>query len=79
MNSNGLDEYIVDKCYSQAQSPKKTAHSYHDVHDRKRSVFAAICQQIYGSQSRESLYTGLKGLGEMIFEDYETNRKKRIK
>ena len=27
----------------------------------------------------KAFYTGLKGLGEMIFEDYETNRKKRIK
>jgi hypothetical protein len=24
MNSNGLDEYIVDKCYSQAQQAKTT-------------------------------------------------------
>jgi uncharacterized protein with von Willebrand factor type A (vWA) domain len=23
MNSNGLDEYIVDKCYSQAQQARK--------------------------------------------------------
>jgi uncharacterized protein with von Willebrand factor type A (vWA) domain len=28
---------------------------------------------------REKLFTGLQNLGEMIFEDYETNRKKRIK
>jgi len=27
----------------------------------------------------KAFYTGLKDLGEMIFEDYETNRKKRIK
>jgi uncharacterized protein with von Willebrand factor type A (vWA) domain len=26
-----------------------------------------------------AFYTGLKGLGEMIFEDYETNRKKKLK
>ena len=25
--------------------------------------------------NQEAFYTGLKGLGEMIFEDYETNRK----
>jgi hypothetical protein len=24
MNSNGLDEYIVDKCYNQAQQPEIT-------------------------------------------------------
>ena len=27
----------------------------------------------------KAFYTGLKGLGEMIFEDYEQNRRKRIK
>lgn len=27
----------------------------------------------------KAFYTGLKGLGEMIFQDYETNRKKRLK
>jgi uncharacterized protein with von Willebrand factor type A (vWA) domain len=27
----------------------------------------------------KAFYTGLSGLGEMIFEDYENNRKKRIK
>jgi uncharacterized protein with von Willebrand factor type A (vWA) domain len=27
----------------------------------------------------KAFYTGLKGLGEMIFEDYENNRKRRIK
>ena len=30
---------------------------------------------IYKGQSRKAFYTGLQGLGEMIFEDYETNRK----
>jgi uncharacterized protein with von Willebrand factor type A (vWA) domain len=32
----------------------------------------------YANQGK-AFYTGLKGLGDMIFEDYETNRKKRIK
>ena len=27
----------------------------------------------------KAFYTGLQGLGEMIFEDYEQNRKKRIR
>jgi uncharacterized protein with von Willebrand factor type A (vWA) domain len=27
----------------------------------------------------KAFYTGLKGLGEMIFKDYENNRKKRRK
>jgi uncharacterized protein with von Willebrand factor type A (vWA) domain len=27
----------------------------------------------------KAFFTGLKGLGEMIFEDYEQNRKKRLR
>lgn len=32
----------------------------------------------YANQGK-AFYTGLKGLGEMIFEDYETNRRKRVR
>ena len=38
----------------------------------------AFCVKAQDFQGK-AFYTGLKGLGEMIFEDYETNRKKRIK
>jgi hypothetical protein len=34
---------------------------------------------INSSPTKGKLFYGLKRLGEMIFEDYETNRKKRIK
>ena len=30
------------------------------------------------SNKGKAFFTGLKGLGEMIFYDYESNRKKRI-
>ena len=30
------------------------------------------------ANSGKAFFTGLKGLGEMIFEDYEKNRKKRL-
>ena len=36
-------------------------------------------QEFTRANQGKAFYTGLKGLGEMIFEDYETNRKKRIK
>ena len=31
------------------------------------------------ANSGKAFFTGLKGLGEMIFEDYEQNRKKRLR
>jgi uncharacterized protein with von Willebrand factor type A (vWA) domain len=36
-------------------------------------------EQFTRANQGKAFYTGLQGLGEMIFEDYETNRKKRIK
>ena len=36
-------------------------------------------QEFTEANQGKAFYTGLKGLGEMIFEDYETNRKKNIK
>jgi hypothetical protein len=76
MNSNGLDEYIVDKCYSQAQQTRKL-HIPITVHDRKRSVFAAICQQIYGSQSRKAFTPDWKDWVRWSL-NYETDRKREL-
>ena len=36
-------------------------------------------QEFTKANQGKAFYTGLKGLGEMIFEDYEQNRKKRLK
>jgi uncharacterized protein with von Willebrand factor type A (vWA) domain len=74
MNSNGLDEYIVDKCYNQAQQARKL-HSIttfmiaNDPYLQNLSINSL-------SPTKGKLLYGLKRLGEMIFEDYETNRKK---
>jgi uncharacterized protein with von Willebrand factor type A (vWA) domain len=38
----------------------------------------SFVEQFTKSNKGKAFYTGLKGLGEMIFHDYETNRKKRI-
>jgi hypothetical protein len=36
-------------------------------------------QHFTAANQGKAFYTGLKNLGELIFEDYETNRKKRIR
>ena len=35
-------------------------------------------QKFTEANKGKAFYTGLQNLGEMIFEDYESNRKKRI-
>ena len=78
-NSNGLDTYIVDKCYSMAQQARKLGipiTTFMIAQDRYLMQFVKAFTK---ANQGKAFYTGLKGLGEMIFEDYESNRKKRIK
>ena len=78
-NSNGLDTYIVDKCYSMAQQARKLHIPITTFMIAKDPYLTQFVQAFTQANQGKAFYTGLKGLGEMIFEDYETNRKKRIK
>lgn len=78
-NSNGLDTYIVNKCYAMAQQARKLhipVTTFMIAQDPYLKQFISAFTQ---ANQGKAFYTGLKGLGEMIFEDYETNRKKRIR
>ncbi|RDI55035.1 vWA domain-containing protein [Flavobacterium glaciei] len=79
MNSNGLDEYIVDKCYNQAQQARKLHIPITTFMIANDPYLQKFVNKFTESNQGKAFYTGLKGLGEMIFEDYETNRKKKIK
>jgi Ca-activated chloride channel homolog len=79
MNSNGLDEYIVDKCYTQAQQARKLHIPITTFMIASDPYLQKFVNHFTEANQGKAFYTGLKGLGEMIFQDYETNRKKRIK
>ena len=79
MNSNGLDEYIVDKCYSQAQQARKLHIPITTFMIANDPYLQKFVNKFTEANQGKAFYTGLKGLGEMIFEDYEANRKKRVK
>lgn len=79
MNSNGLDDYITDKCYNQAQQARRLhipITTFMIADDPYLQRFVNLFTE---ANQGKAFYTGLKGLGEMIFEDYEANRKKRIR
>lgn len=78
-NSVGLDEYIVNKCYSQASQARKLKISITTFMIAQDPYLMQFVRQFTEANQGKAFYTGLKGLGEMIFEDYETNRKKRIR
>ena len=77
-NSVGLDETIVEKCYTMARQAKKLhipITTFMIAQDPYLQQFIRTCTE---ANQGKAFFTGLKGLGEMIFEDYEKNRKKRL-
>ena len=77
-NSNGLDEMIVEKCYAVASQARKMHIAITTFMIAQDPYLQSFVEQFTKSNKGKAFYTGLKGLGEMIFHDYESNRKKRI-
>ncbi|CAN5520814.1 VWA domain-containing protein [soil metagenome] len=78
-NSNGLDPYITDKCYASARLARRLhipITTFMIASDPYLQRFVEIFTE---ANQGKAFYTGLKGLGQLIFEDYQQNRKKNIK
>ncbi|WP_138434326.1 vWA domain-containing protein [Winogradskyella algicola] len=78
-NSNGLDPYITNKCYAMAQQARRLHIPITTFMIAEDPYLMRFVREFTQANRGKAFYTGLKGLGEMIFEDYENNRKKRIK
>ncbi|NMH26909.1 vWA domain-containing protein [Flavobacterium silvaticum] len=79
MNSNGLDPYITEKCYTQAAQARKLHIPITTFMIATDPYLQRFVTNFTEANQGKAFYTGLQGLGEMIFEDYETNRKKRLR
>ena len=78
-NSNGLDKHIVEKCYTMAQQARKLHIPITTFMIAQDPYLMQFVQKFTQANQGKAFYTGIKGLGEMIFEDYETNRKKKLR
>ena len=78
-NSVGLDDYIVEKCYNMASQARKLHIPITTFMIARDPYLMQFVRHFTEANKGKALFTGLKGLGEMIFEDYEQNRKKRIR
>ena len=78
-DSNGLNPHITNKCYAMAQQARKLHIPITTFMIAQDNYLMQFVEEFTRANQGKAFYTGLKGLGEMIFEDYETNRKKRIK
>ncbi len=78
-NSVGLDDYIVEKCYNMARQARKLHIPITTFMIAKDPYLTQFVRYFTEANKGKAFFTGLKGLGEMIFEDYEQNRRKRLK
>ena len=78
-NSVGLDDFIVEKCYAMASQARKMHIPITTFMIAQDPYLMQFIREFTQANKGKAFYTGLKDLGEMIFEDYESNRRKRIK
>lgn len=79
MNSNGLDEYITEKCYTMARQARKLHIPITTFMIASDPYLQRFVNFFTEANQGKAFYTGLKGLGEMVFEDYERNRRRKIR
>jgi uncharacterized protein with von Willebrand factor type A (vWA) domain len=78
-NSVGLDDHIVEKCYNMARQARKLHIPITTFMIAEDPYLMQFIRHFTEANKGKAFFTGLKGLGEMIFEDYESNRRKRLK
>ena len=77
-NSNGLDDMIVSKCLNKAAQARKLKIPITTFMIAQDPYLRKFVELFTAQNQGKAFLTGLDGLGEMIFEDYEKNRIKRI-
>lgn len=78
-NSNGLDPHIVDKCLNKAKEARKLGIPITTFMIAQDPYLQTFVEKFTEANQGKAFYTGLKGLGQMIFEDYEKNKKRNIR
>jgi Ca-activated chloride channel family protein len=77
-NSVGLDDFITDKCYNKAKQARQNGISITTFMIASDTYLQKFIKKFTKANRGKAFFTGLDGLGDMIFEDYEQNRKKRL-
>ncbi|KFC20369.1 vWA domain-containing protein [Chryseobacterium sp. FH1] len=78
MNSVGLDEMIVSQCLNKAAQARKLKIPITTFMIAQDPYLRKFVNAFTAQNKGKAFLTGLSGLGQMIFEDYEKNRIKRI-
>jgi Ca-activated chloride channel family protein len=78
-NSFGLDEYIVGQCLRMAGEARRLRIPITTFMIARDAWLQEFVRQFAEANQGKALFTGLNGLGQFVFEDYERNRKKNIR
>jgi uncharacterized protein with von Willebrand factor type A (vWA) domain len=77
-NSFGLDRKIVNRCLTLAAACKRNHIPITTFMVASDPYLMEFVKEFSEANGGKALYSGLNGLGEYIFEDYEKNRRKKI-
>lgn len=78
-NSWGLDPRIVNRTLNLAAAARKARIPITTFMIARDPYLQQFVQDFTEANQGKAFYTSLKGLGEYIFEDYESNRRKRTR
>lgn len=76
-NSFGLDPYITGKCLNLARQCRKLTIPITTFMIASDPYLQRFVEDFTEANNGRAFYTGLKGLGEFIFEDFERNRRRK--
>jgi uncharacterized protein with von Willebrand factor type A (vWA) domain len=78
-NSNGLDQMIVSKCLNKAAQARKLKIPITTFMIAQDPYLRQFVEMFTAQNQGKAFLTGLSGLGQMIFEDYEKIESKEYK
>ena len=77
-NSSGLDPYITGKCLNLARQARKLKIPITTFMIANDPYLQEFIDEFTEANQGKAFYTGLQGLGDMIFKDFENNRRKKL-
>lgn len=77
-NSFGLDKKIVNKCYNEAAACRRLGIPITTFMIAEDPYLQQFVEEFTETNNGKAFYTGLKGLGEIVFTDYAKNKRKRF-
>jgi uncharacterized protein with von Willebrand factor type A (vWA) domain len=78
-NSFGLDRIIMNKTFNLAKACRRLKIPITTFMIAQDPYLQKFVEKFTEVNQGKAFYTSLHGLGEYIFEDYETNRRKRMR